>query len=71
MNAGSAQGCPVTCSVKLKFRELLNKKKTLFFTVKTVHCTGLAREVVESPSLDILEIKLDRGLGNLLQVAQL
>ncbi|KFV69241.1 hypothetical protein N307_10228, partial [Dryobates pubescens] len=37
-----------------------------FFTMRVVeHCNRLPREAVETPSLEIFKVKLDRALGSL------
>lgn len=54
-------------SQKLKFH--LNMRKNFFTVRMTEHWKRLGREVVKSPSLEVLKIHMDVILSNLLQVA--
>ncbi|KFV99513.1 hypothetical protein N327_09483, partial [Fulmarus glacialis] len=50
---------------KLKHRRLCLNIRKRFFTVRvTEHRRRLPREVVDSPSLEILKSRLDMVLGN-------
>ena len=49
-----------------RFRLDIRKK---FFTIRVVkHWNGLPREVVDAPSLETFQVRLDRTLSNLMEL---